>query len=212
MTVIPITRRRLLGAIVLGAIALGVAGCATTTIRDSWSDPSFAGGPFRRIFVLGVFRDEGGERRTFEDIMSERLRATGTDAVPAWQFLPDGGRVPEAVLDAAVARSGADALLMTRLRGVRTQTDVTTTMRPGAGWGGFGWYSGYTAWFPVQEVRQFDIATVESSLFDVKTRKLVWTAVTETIAPTSVRQETPGYADVVIRALAERGLVPRKAS
>ena len=83
MTVIPITRRRLLGAIALGAIALGVAGCASTTIRDSWSDPSFAGGPFRRIFVLGVFRDEGGERRTFEDIMSERLRATGVDAVPA---------------------------------------------------------------------------------------------------------------------------------
>ncbi len=212
MTVTRSLRRRLLGAIALAAVALVVAGCASTSIRDSWSDPNFTGGPFRKVFVLGVFQDDGGERRTFEDIMSDRLRATGVDAVQAYRFLTDGGRVPEPALDAAVAKSGADGLLMTRLRGVRTRTEVTTTMMTGPAMGGFGWYSGYTAWFPVQEVRQFDIATVESSLFDVKTRKLVWTAVTETFSPTSVRQEAPGFADVIIRSLAERGLLPRKGS
>ena len=54
MTVIPFIRRRLLGAVVLGAFALGVAGCTTTSIRDAWFDPGFSGGPFRSIFVLGV--------------------------------------------------------------------------------------------------------------------------------------------------------------
>lgn len=210
MTAVSFVRRRSLRAVALGAFALVVAGCASTSIRDAWFDPGFTGGPFRSIFVLGVLPDEGGERRIFEDIMSEKLRETGIDAVQAYRFLPDGGRAPEAALDAAVARSGADGLLMTRLRGVRTQTEVTTTMMTGPAMGGFGWYSGYTAWFPVQEIRQFDIATVESSLFDVKTRKLVWTAVTETFSPRSVRQEAPGFADVIIRSLTERGLLPRK--
>jgi hypothetical protein len=51
-------------------------------------------------------------------------------------------------------------------------------------------------------------ATAEVNLFDVRTNKLVWGGTTETFNPISVGRESAGFADVVIDALAKRGLVP----
>jgi hypothetical protein len=47
-------------------------------------------------------------------------------------------------------------------------------------------------------------ATAETTLFDVKTHRIVWTATSQTFNPTSVQQEAPGLADAVIRALQAR--------
>jgi hypothetical protein len=51
---------------------------------------------------------------------------------------------------------------------------------------------------------------VESKLFDVQTKQLVWAATTTTFNPTSVARETPGFADVIIGQLAQRGIIPGK--
>jgi hypothetical protein len=66
----------------------------------------------------------------------------------------------------------------------------------------------YTGWYPVTEVRQYDIATVETTLFDARTKSVVWAGVSETYEPRSVAKEAPGFADVIIKALRERGLLP----
>jgi hypothetical protein len=63
---------------------------------------------------------------------------------------------------------------------------------------------------PVQQVSQYDLATVESKLFDVQTKQLVWAATTTTFNPTSVARETPGFADVIIGQLAQRGIIQNK--
>jgi hypothetical protein len=66
-------------------------------------------------------------------------------------------------------------------------------------------------WYPVTEVNQYDVATVEASLYDVKTQRLVWAATTETFNPNSVAQETAGYADIIIKQLAARGIIAASA-
>jgi hypothetical protein len=202
-----VTTRRLF----LVAAALALAGCASTTIRDSWSDPTYQGPGFRKVLVLGVARDVTS-RRVFEDIMAQRVAATGVEAMPAYLWLPDSGKVPEATLDAAVKQSGADALLMSRVRQVDRRTDVYTTMAPGPAFGpwGPGWYGWYSGWYPVTEVRQYDVAVVETTVFDAASKRVVWTGMTETYAPRSVQQDAPGFADVIVKALVERGLLPRR--
>jgi hypothetical protein len=202
-----VTTRRLF----LVAAALALAGCASTTIRDSWSDPAYRGPGFRKVLVLGVARDMT-TRRVFEDIMAQRVAATGVEAMPAYLWLPDGGKVPEATLDAAVKQSGADALLMSRVRQVDRRTDVYTTMAPGPAFGpwGPGWYGWYSGWYPVTEVRQYDVAVVETTVFDAASKRVVWTGMTETYAPRSVQQDAPGFADVIVKALVERSLLPRR--
>src|SRR5918993_332790 len=174
--------------LLIAAAALVLAACASTTLRDSWSDPAYPAKPFRKLLVLGV-SGSISERRVFEDIMARQVSTTGTEAVPAYRYLPDDGKAQETALDEAVRAAGADGLLMSRVRAIDRRTSVTTTMAPGPGFGygpGFGWYGLYSSWYPVTEVRQYDIATVETSLFAADGKRVLWSGMTETYEPPSV--------------------------
>jgi hypothetical protein len=188
----------------IAVASLALAACASTSLRDSWYDTTYRGGPFRKLLVLGVSNNIS-ERRTFEDLMAARLAATGIEAIPAYRYLPEGGKVTEAQLDAAMRASGADGLLMSRIRAIDRRTSVSTSMAPVPA---FGWYGLYSHWYPVTEVRQYDIATVETSLFAADGKRVVWSGMTETYEPTSVAKDAPGFADVIVKALQQRGLVP----
>jgi hypothetical protein len=192
--------------VLLAVLATLVAACASTSLRDSWTDPDFRGGPFRKIIVVGA-TDSPGNRRVFEDIFAERLAATGVGAIRSYTLLPQSGLIPEGEFEAAARGSGADGLLMVRLRRVDTITRVTTTTVPVTRTSMWGFYRG---WVSVPEVRQDDLATVETNLFDVRTDRLVWTGITETFNPRSVTAEAPGFADVIITALTANGLLPKR--
>ena len=204
-------------AVLVLAAALA-AGCASTTLQSTWMDPGYTGTPFKKFFVVGLSARAVTTRRVFEDIVVAKLQAAGAQAVPAWQSFVDEGQANEAAMDAAIARSGADALLMTRLLGVDTRTNVSTMMVPGPfvgpgfgpGFGpGPGWYGGYSGWYAVPQVTQYQVATAETTLFDVTTHRIVWSATSQTFNPTSVQQEAPGLADAVIQALQARGLIAK---
>lgn len=204
-------------AVALAGVAVLLAACASTTLQSTWVDPAYTGGPVRKVFVMGLAARNTTARRVFEDIMVAKLQAAGVQAVPAYQFVPADGEVPEPVLEAAVAKSGADAMMMTRLLGIETQTSVSTVMVPGPvmgpmygpGWGP-GWWGAYNAWYAVPQVTQYQIAIAETTLYDTGTKRLVWTATSRTFNPQSVQQEAPGLADAVIGALQARGLIAAK--
>ncbi|MEO8974500.1 MAG: hypothetical protein ABI552_01885 [Casimicrobiaceae bacterium] len=189
--------------LVLGALA---AGCASTSLKDAWFDGSYAGGPFRKWLVVSVDGDITA-RRTFEDVMVARLAARGVVALPGYRDLPPG-KATEKQLDAAVATSAADALMMVHLRRVQTRTQVSTAIVPGPAFPGFGWYGVYGNWYAVPQVSQYDVATVETTVYQVSGRKLVWSGITETFDPTTVAREAPQFSEVVLDALAQRGIVP----
>jgi hypothetical protein len=82
---------------------------------------------------------------------------------------------------------------------------------PGFGPGpGYGWWGGYSGWYAVPQVTQYQVATAETTVFDVKTHKIVWSATSQTFNPRSVQQEAPGLADAVIADLKARGLIAAK--
>jgi len=195
----------------LALLAL-VAGCQSTSIQSAWYDTNFRGGPMGKIVVVGSVQSIS-DGRVFEDIFAARLRAAGVDGVAGYTVIADEARAGDATFAAAVAKSGAQGLLLVRLLGVDTRTRVSTTMVSGGhgwGWGG-GWGSPFgPSMVPVQQVSQYDLATVESKLFDVQTKQLVWAATTTTFNPTSVAREAPGFADVIIGQLAQRGIIPKK--
>jgi len=205
--------RNLLRFLAIGLVALLFAGCASTSIQSAWFDPSFKGGPFKKIVVVGAGSNTTN-RRTFEDIFVSKLRAAGVDAVQGYLVIPDDARAGENTFTAAIDRSGANAALLVRLLDVDTRTQVTTTMVPGPAmgpWGPWGgpWGGGFygPSWTAVPVVSQYELANVEAKLFDVPTRQLVWSATTQTFNPSGVARETPGFADVIIGQLRARGLI-----
>jgi hypothetical protein len=204
-----------LGAAAAAGAAIFLVSCASTTLQSTWMDPSFTGGPFKKVFVIGLAPNQTS-RRVFEDIMVARLQAAGVQAVPAYQFISEDAMVPEPILEAAVQKSGADSMLMTRLLGVRTEVNAQTVMVPGPmvgpgfgpGWGGPGWWGAYNSWWAVPQISTYQIATAETTLFDASTRRIVWTATSQTFNPQSVQREAPGLADQVIAAMRARNLLP----
>ncbi|NDP41720.1 MAG: hypothetical protein GZ089_03210 [Aromatoleum sp.] len=191
-------------------VALSVAGCASTSIQVAWYDTSYTGGPFRKIVVVGIHNNIAN-RRVFEDIFAQKLNAAGVQGVPGYLVLPNDANLDEPTASAAILKAGADGLLTVRLLSVDTKTRVSTTMMPagglygpGMGWGGW-WGPSMVA---VPEVTQYDVANVETNLWNVNTKRVVWAATTDTFNPRSVATETPGFADLIIGQLRARGLVP----
>jgi len=196
---------RIARLLLCGAVALAIAGCATTTLQSTWRDPGYSGGPFRKVLVLGQSARDVTARRVLEDVLVARIERAGADAIPAWRYLPADGQADEPSFNAAVAASGADGLLMVRLLGIDTQTSVSPTLMPGPG---FGWYGFYSGWYAMPQVTQYQIAIVETTLFDVKTRRIVWSGTTETFNPTSVQKDAPGFADLIVGSLQKGGFLP----
>lgn len=192
----------------LALVAL-CAGCQTTAIRSAWFDADFKGPPMRKIIVVGDFNTTTSNR-VLEDELAQKLRDAGVDAVAghAVSLAPD---TTEAAFVGAVTGSGAQGLLLVGLLGVDTRTQISTTMASGGmGWGRSPWGWGGSMREPVARVQQFDLVTVETKLFDVKSRDLVWAATTESFNPRSLSQELPSFAAVVIRELTARGIIAPK--
>lgn len=196
--------------VALAALAL-LAACQTTSIQSAWFDTSYRGGPFRKIVVIA---SDGttADSRVFEDIMVQKLQGAGVTAVPGYTTVPPDARRAEAPFAAAVAATGADGVIIVRLIRVDTKTQVSTMMMPGpmiGPWGGFygpGFYGG--GFYAVPDVTQYDVASVETNVYAVATHTLVWAATTQTVNPTTVAKEAPGYADIIIAQLQARNLLP----
>ena len=189
-----------------------VCGCQSTSIRSAWFDTDFTGPPMRKIIVVAG-TDNVSNARAFEDAFVERLRAAGVDGIAGYTVVTDAARASEATFVANILNSGAQGLLLVRLLGVDTRTQVSTTMVPGGiAWGGnnWGWGGPTRMTVPVQQVSQYDLATVETKLFETKTKELVWAATTSTFNPRSVARETPAFADLIIGQLAARGIIQAK--
>ena len=197
---------------IIAALVL-CAGCASTTLQSQWRDPQYTGGPFRKIFVIGLSARDVTARRIFEDVMVAKLIAAGVQAVPEWQHLTGEGQAAEGAVSAAVDGTGADAVLVARLVAIDTRFSVTPIGVPGPGFGWYGPYAGwYSGWYSAPQVTQYDVAIVETSLFDTKTKRLVWSATSQTVDPASVQKEAPVFADMIIGALQKAGVLPAPKS
>jgi len=206
--------RALLRTFGFSLLALLLASCGTaTSLRSAWYDSGFTGGPLKRIVVVGVAGNLA-DRRVFEDLFAKALDDVGVQGIPGYRFIDSPATTSAEAFDAGVAKSGADGLLLVRLLAVDTRTQVSTTMVPVRSTSTFGprgpW--GSPAWGPVwyasvPDIRQWDVASVEATLFDARDHQPIWSATTETVNPSSVAAETPGFARLIIGQLTARGLI-----
>jgi hypothetical protein len=197
--------------------ALGVASlltaCQTTSIQSAWFDSSYRGGPFKKIVVIA---SDGttSDSRVFEDIFVQKLNAAGVSAIPGYTTVPADAREAAEPFTGAIAATGADGVIVVRLLGVDTRTQVSTMILPGpmiGPWGSYygGLYGG--GFYAAPQVWLYDVASVETNVYAVETRSLAWAATTATVNPKTVAKEAPDYADLIIAQLRARGLVPPAA-
>lgn len=187
-----------LGILIPFAVA-AFAGCASSTkIQSSWTDPTFTGEPFDRIAVVALF-DSIADSRTFEQAAARALDERGVDAIPAHTIVSDEQMYEEAELRGELAAADVDAILIYRLIAVDERNvyrNPTPYMRvPGAVIFGdpYYWYyyprwNYYWYWRSTWDVTHspgywepLTYVIVESSLYDARRDRLVWTAKSSTM-------------------------------
>lgn len=188
-----------LGLSLLWLVAALVASCVTTHLKDSWKDPQFSDAPFRKVLVIGVSRSDAN-RRLFEDGFVQALRTSGTEASASYSLLPEEGPLPKERIKQAVAKTGADSVLVTRVLRVQRKVDVSPGyVGPGPGF--YGWYG--ATWAAAPEIHAYDVMTIESTLWDIKREQAVWSGISESIDPKDVTKVTRELAEALIAKMKE---------
>ena len=197
-----------LRALLLIAAALVIVGCATNTTNQvtTWRDPDFKGPPFRKVFVVGLSSEDLTDQRGFENLLVSTLQGAQIAAVPGWQYVATDSPPDQATMRAAVAKSGADAVLLVRPSGFSTESQIglaSGVVVEGSPGVYAGWYQPYN---PMVVTESVQVATIYTTLFDVRTSRPVWTYNAPTYDPASLRQDAPSYADDVAGRLQGTGL------
>lgn len=202
-------------ALALALVAACTAGCATNRLVDHQANPAYVGKPFKRVLVVAV-TNENVLGRIYEDRMVALLGQRGVQGIPAYSALGVTGAVDEATLRSVIAKTGADAMLITRTIAVdqATVSSPGQTAFVGVGWGGFyGFYSG--VWKSVYVPPQTQnvgppVATSETRLFDARSGALAWRGVIATKdrdGDSDTASSVQKYAGIVYEAMAGDGII-----
>ncbi len=199
---------RIIGVVVLLAT---LAGCGSTSIRNSWVAPDVQT-PLDFDKILVVFMDPiEANRRAAEDALVERV---GADRAVASHTMFTAQEVQNAEQNEAANRrkveaAGIDAAIVMRMINEQQKLSYTPGMAYPRYYGGFygmygyGWGAAYSPGY----LRTDTIVSVETNLYQFDGDKLIWSGVTETFNPKDVTKMVNEIADAVSANLRQRGLV-----
>jgi hypothetical protein len=191
------------GIAVAAATVAAVSGCSTPTkVTDQWRDPSYAAGPMHRVVVIGLDVPPA-TRRLLEDRFASDLDKRGVQATASYTVF--GDQLPDKeTARATLASSGFDGVLVLRLQRVSDRARYVPGDHfygmPYTGYWGSNYYgSGY---YVTDEIVNF-----ETSLWDLRDGKRVWTANTRTENPSSGTDTAKSLSKKVVPELTKKGLV-----
>jgi len=192
-----------------------IAGCSTTSLVNSWSDPKYTGPALQKILLIGVVKDDI-QRRSFEEEFSKLISGNGLTGIASYTLMPDlkSTDQKEEVL-AVVDKVGADGVMIITLQGVsKEQRDVPPSVNYmpsvgfGYGMGMYGYYgmshrAVYTPGYTVTDT----VVRLDTKLFAVSTEKMIWAGKTESFNPSSAQTVISELATVVTSDMKKSGMI-----
>jgi hypothetical protein len=167
----------------LVAASILFAACATK-FSSVWKDEAYQGYP-ARIMIVGV-SETPVMRRLVEDEFVKELKARDTDAIESYPVLPGPSLADRAAIEAKAGEAGADTVIIMTLVGRKTETSEST----------------WTTYLD----KYVDMKT---DIYDLKSRKKIWSASSETWINENVSNEARirSFVKAVIRKLLEQKLL-----
>jgi hypothetical protein len=192
-----------------------LAGCkkTTTTIPLAWKNPSYTGGSFKKLFVIGVGKDDS-TRRLFEDTFATAIASEGAAAQASWGHLPQSEQLSKEEIRAAIEGGDFDGVLITRVLGVNQSQEYVppSTHTVPTGYYGRGYYGYYgTSYTIVHEPGYYKTNTtfrLETNLYSVATGDLVWSGQSDTLNPESIKGVIDSMTAAVAKKLKSEKLIP----
>jgi hypothetical protein len=188
----------------IAALAL-LAACSSSKLVRQEANPAYVGKPLKSVMVVAVSADEI-VRRTFEDRVVALLAQRAIKGIPGYSAVGTRGPVQEAELREAIAKSGAEGVMITRVTRIdRSSTTLAgSTVAVSYGWGGFyGYYAGVwqTVSTPAQTVTGPTWTVSETRLFDARNGALAWTGLVDTQQNDNFDAAMTQYIGVIFDAM-----------
>jgi uncharacterized protein YceK len=184
-----------------------LAGCSTVKIH-SWADPEIESRKIGKTMVLGVAESDS-LCREYEILFVDSLTEVGVDAHSFHALLQKADPVTEEVFAAALQENGYDSIIVTRkLSEVDRQQAVPVGYYPSYYGNYYGYYShAFSLSYDTAYVQSFMEFELETNLYDVKTKKLVWTGRCTVYDDRTDRTNMKGVIKGIIKDLGEKGLL-----
>lgn len=202
---------RLFKGIAVIVLLVTLAGCASTSIRDSWTAPGIQG-PLDYQKILVVFMDPTeATRRAAEDALVARIgsdRAVASHTMFTVQEVQNADQ-NESANRGKVEAAGIDSAVIMRLVNEQQKMSYSPGMTYPSYYGGFygyygrGWGMAYSPGY----MRTDTVVSVETNLYSLENDELVWAGTTETLNPNDVAKMVNEIADAVSKDLRSKGLV-----
>ena len=185
----------------VAGVLMNLTGCTTISVSNQWRDPNWVGPPAANVLVVGITKS-ATFRRIFEDTFVQQLQSAGLTASASYTQIPPGEGAGTQLGD-LINSSGAQAVLATRVERVERRVNVSPS---GPAYGGFyGWYG--AAWASTPNVTQYDVVTLETSVWDVKGGKVIWTVTTQGVASGDIPKATTELAKTLLPKLKADGIL-----
>jgi hypothetical protein len=199
--------RKALGIAIVFSVLL--TACYGTKLIAEWKDEEHRGYP-ERIFVVGLSK-ERGPRNLVEDEFVRELKARGNDAIASHTVLPGDEKPDKEAVLAKVRELGADVIIAVKF----LKKDVGGTQTPlrryavpqgfDTSWDSY--YGGVSTTVGVRDVSyDYDVISVETTLFLTATRKPIWSALSQTSYEQGgpIRQIKPFTAAIMKKLVKEK--------
>ena len=205
-------RAVLLPRLALLALALPLAGCASSGLTNQWRDPAYGAPPMKNLLVIAMKRDPT-RRRLWEDGLVGPLSRHGMTATPSYLRFPNALPDTQEVIAVVRAHAYDGVVVVSRLPDDaehRVEPGVVTTVpvvTPDT------WTNRYTRYWEQQQ-REATIAEQRVVRHVVELwatsggGRVVWSATGESVDPGSIEQVKRELAGSVVPALAKQKLIP----
>lgn len=177
--------------------------CATTTITDTWKDKAYQGNA-QNIVVIMVARTQY-LRNMFEGRFVAGLRARGNNATQSHKIVTFEELTDKELVKSKIKSTEADTVLVARLVGSKTieayiPGNVKAVPIPHTNWSKILSVDyGYT-----DDTR---VAYIETNLFDVKTEKLIWSALSKTERTGGEQHLINTFIDKIVKKLSSDKII-----
>jgi len=195
----------------VGVVAVaGTVLVAAPKLRSSWRNPDPAAAPVSKVVVIG-FTSEIATRRAMEDGLTAEIRKNGGSAEPSYSLVP--GPLPKepAAMKEKVTAAGFDGAVVVRVSSVNREQywdPGYVAVVPGyyySPWSYWGHYYLY-AW-DMGYMRTETIVQLETTVYALKGEVLIWSGLSETSNPGSVRKLIQEVSVAVGEDLKKRNVI-----
>lgn len=195
-------------------LSIMFSGCSATKISSVWRDPSFQEKKYKNIIVIGIMEENRKRslRLSFEEHLVNDLKEMGykaissTDAYGIKSFI---GKTEDEIIQ-ILKTGGYDAVITTTLLDIsKEQNYVRGHMDY---WPGGIYYSRFGRYYSYWHNRvyapgYFIINTnyiIESNLFDIEDDKIIFSAQTESMDPSSIDNLAHRISKSILKSMHEK--------